>query len=290
MQFLDEDEALTPDKRISILSAPLANTVSWGTGTEQGPEAIIAASPALESFDNELHIETFRAGIETLPPLPLANLSSEEACELIFAAVDRELARDRLPVLLGGEHTVTLPAVSACFRRHPDLHVLQFDAHLDLRDSFEGTPLSHACVMRRLHELRVPFTQVGIRSFCREEWELVQEEGFQPFFMERIRREPDWMEQVCARLNGPVYITFDVDGLDPSIMPATGTPEPDGLTWREVTGLLQRIAESKQIVGLDFVELAPVPQLHHATFTVAKLIYRTLGYIFKPLLTAPGKS
>jgi agmatinase len=285
-QFLDEDEALTPQKKVSILSAPLANTVSWGTGTEQGPAAIIEASLALESFDNELHIDTFQAGFETLPPLPLADLSSEEACELIFAAVERELARERLPVLLGGEHTVTVPAVSACFRRHPDLHVLQFDAHLDLRNTFEDDPLSHACVMRRLHEQKIPFTQVGIRSFSREEYEFVQQEGLQPFYMERLRREPDWIEQVCDRIHGPVYITFDVDGLDPSIMPATGTPEPDGLTWKEATGLLRQIAQRKQIVGLDFVELAPAPQLHHATFTVAKLIYRTLGYIFHPLLAS----
>ncbi|MEJ2033905.1 MAG: agmatinase [Deltaproteobacteria bacterium] len=283
-QFLDEDEAQTPDKRVSILSAPLANTVSWGTGTEQGPEAILAASPALESFDDELHIETFRAGFETLPPLSLADLSSEEACARICAAVGREVDRGRLPVLLGGEHTVTLPAAAACARRHPDLHVLQIDAHLDLRDRFDGTPFSHACVMRRMHDLGLTFTQVGIRSFCREEWELVREHGWQPFFMERLRREEDWIEQVCAEIKGPLYITFDVDGLDPAVMPATGTPEPGGLSWDEAIGLLRRVAGERQVVGLDFVELAPAPNLHHSTFTVAKLMYRTLGYIFKSLL------
>jgi agmatinase len=284
-QFLDEDEAATPHKRVSIISAPLANTVSWGAGTDQGPAAIIAASPALESFDNELRQETFRAGFETLPPLALADLSSAEACERIFAAVDRELGKGRLPVLLGGEHTVTVPAVTACANRYPGLHVVQIDAHLDLRDNFEGSPLSHACVMRRLHDLHIPFTQVGIRSFSREEWEFVRREELSPFFMERLRLEPDWIEQVCDRIDGPVYITIDVDGLDPAIMPATGTPEPDGLTWQEATGLLRRLAERKQVVGLDFVELAPTPELHHATFTVAKLIYRTLGYIFRPVLS-----
>jgi agmatinase len=283
-QFLDEDEAQTPDKRVSILSAPLANTVSWGTGTEQGPAAILAASPALESFDNELLIETFRAGFETLPPLALAHLTSEEACARICAAVGMEIDRGRLPLLLGGEHTVTLPAVAACARRHPDLHVLQIDAHLDLRDQFEGTPLSHACVMRRLHDLGLPFTQVGMRSFCKEEWELVRAQDWHPFFMERLRREEDWIEQVCSEIKGPVYITFDVDGLDPAVMPATGTPEPGGLSWEEATALLRRVAAEKQVVGLDFVELAPAPALHHATFTVAKLMYRTLGYIYKPLL------
>jgi agmatinase len=285
-QFLDEDEALIPHKRVSIISAPLANTVSYGTGTDQGPAAIIAASKALESFDDELHLEPFRAGFETLPPLDLAGLSSVAACERILAAVDRELDKERLPLLLGGEHTVTVPAVTACARRHPGLHVVQIDAHLDLRDSFEGSPLSHACIMRRLHDLEIPFTQVGMRSFSREEWEFIHRQGLKPFFMDRLRREADWIEQVCNRIAGPVYITFDVDGLDPAIMPATGTPEPDGLTWGEATRLLRRLSERKKIVGLDFVELAPAPNLHHATFTVAKLIYRTLGYIFRPQLVA----
>ncbi|MDH5297411.1 MAG: agmatinase [Desulfobulbaceae bacterium] len=284
-QFLDEDETQTSTKRVSILSAPLANTVSWGSGTEHGPTAIIETSPALESFDDELRQETFLAGIDTLPPITLAGLSTPDACQAISQATDRELSRGRLPVLLGGEHTVTVGAVAACARHYPDLHVVQVDAHLDLRDSYENDPLSHACVMRRLHDLALPFTQVGIRSFSKEEWQLVKDNRWQPFFMERIHREPDWIDQVCDEIRGPVYLTFDVDGLDPAVVPATGTPEPDGLSWLQATALIRAIASRHRIVGLDFVELSPRPELPHATFNVAKLIYRTLGYIFRPLLS-----
>jgi len=194
--------------------------------------------------------------------------------------VATELAGGMFPVLLGGEHTVTVPAVQACLAQYPDLHVVQIDAHLDLRDQYEDNPNSHACVMRRLDELGVPFTQIGIRSFSREEYELVQRKGWHPFFMHRIHAEADWIEQVCAGIKGPVYLTCDVDGLDPAIMPATGTPEPDGLTWRETIGLLREISRRHRIVGMDFVEFSPQPGAEHAAFTVAKLIYRTLGYIF----------
>lgn len=280
-QFLDEDQSHFTMRRVSIISAPLANTVSWGKGTEQGPFAIMEASWALESFDDSLAIETFRVGIETLPPLDLAGLPSDKACEKIGLAVDHELSRHRLPVVLGGEHTVSLPAVAACRKYYPDLHVVQLDAHLDLRSEFEGSPLSHACVMRRIDDLGIPFSQVGIRSFSKEEWELVQRRGLKPFFMKRIRHQPDWIDQLCAALTGPIYLTIDIDVLDPAVMPATGTPEPDGLSWAEAAGVIERLAQARQIVGLDLVEFAPCPGGQHAAFAAAKLLYRTLGYIFQ---------
>jgi len=229
-------------------------------------------------------LDTWKIGIETLPFLALTGLSSESALECIKSAVSRELARDRFVVTLGGEHTVTLPAIRAHLGIYPNLHVLQIDAHLDLREEYEGNPLSHACVMRRLHDLAVPFTQVGIRSFSREEWMFVQEKGLAPFTIFEIRKDPLWQEKVLDRLTGPVYISFDVDGLDPSIMPATGTPEPDGLSWEQATGLLARVAASKKIIGMDLVEFAPNPYARHAAFTLAKLVYRVLGYIFQSQL------
>lgn len=280
-QFLGEEADLGPEKRIVILSAPLASSVSWLGGTELGPQAIIDASPALEVFDDELLAETVRLGIATRPVPDYTGLAAAAACKQIQDGVAAELAEGMFPVLLGGEHTVTVPAVKACLAQYPDLHVVQIDAHLDLRDQYEGNPDSHACVMRRLADLGVPFTQVGIRSFSKEEYELVQAQGWRPFFMSRIHAEPDWIEQVCVGIKGPVYFTCDVDGLDPAIMPATGTPEPDGLTWRETIGLLRALASSHRIVGMDFVEFSPRPGAEHAAFTVAKLIYRTLGYIFQ---------
>ncbi|MHB1014929.1 MAG: agmatinase [Desulfurivibrionaceae bacterium] len=280
-QFLGEEADLGPEKRITILSAPLASSVSWLGGTELGPQAIIDASPALEVFDDELLAETVLLGIETRPIPDFTALTPAEACQQIEAAMARELARGRFPVLLGGEHTVTVPAVKACRAQYPDLHVVQIDAHLDLRQEYEGNENSHACVMRRLDDLGIPFTQVGIRSFSKEEYELIQARGWHPFFMQRIRAEHDWIEQVCGGIKEPVYLTCDVDGLDPAIMPATGTPEPDGLTWRETIGLLRALAAKHRIVGMDFVEFSPRPGAEHAAFTVAKLIYRTLGYVFQ---------
>lgn len=283
-RFLAEESEVGVTPRVSILSAPLAATVSWGEGTDQGPRAILDASPALEVFDDELLQETVLAGIETLAPLDFSGCSLESVCERICRAVSGELARSRFPVLLGGEHSVTTGAVAALLRKYPDLHVVQIDAHLDLRDSYEETPLSHAAVMRRLDDLAIPFTQVGIRSFSQEEWRLVQACGWQPFFMHRIKQEADWIAQVCAAIKGPVYLTVDVDGLDPSIMPATGTPEPDGMSWVMAIDLIRAIVREKQLVGMDVVEFAPRPGAEHAAFCAAKLIYRTLGYVFEPLL------
>lgn len=287
-QFLGEEAELGPEKRITILSAPLASSVSWLGGTELGPRAIIDASPALEVFDDELLSETVRLGIVTRPVPNFTAITAGEACRQIKATVAAELAGGFFPVLLGGEHTVTVPAVQACLAQYPDLHVVQIDAHLDLRQEYEGNENSHACVMRRLDDLGVPFTQIGIRSFSKEEYELVQARGWRPFFMHRIHAEPDWIAQVCAGIKGPVYLTCDVDGLDPTIVPATGTPEPDGLTWRQTIDLLRELAAKHRIVGMDFVEFSPRLGVEHAAFTVAKLIYRTLGYIFRRGVAGKG--
>jgi len=281
MRFIDEDPAGLPEKRVAIISAPLANTVSWVGGTEQGPAALLAASLAVEALDDELLRETWQVGIEVREPLELDGLSSDAALQRICEAVRQELRQGRFPVVLGGEHTVTVAAVAACASQFAGLHVLQVDAHLDLRESYGGSSLSHACVMRRLHDLGLAFTQVGIRSFSPGELEFLGPDRPGVFTTERIRRELDWVEQVCARIAGPVYLTLDVDGFDPAVMPATGTPEPDGLSWPQVTSLFRALAARHRIVGMDVVELAPCPGAHHAVFTAAKILYRTLGYIFK---------
>ena len=290
-RFLGAESDLGLVPQVAILSAPLAATVSWGGGTEQGPLAILQASPALEVFDDELLQETVRAGIVTRPPLPLANCQSEEACRLIKEAVARELAAGLFPVLLGGEHTVSGPAAAAMRERYPGLHVVQVDAHLDLRDSYDGSKLSHASVMRRIDDLQIPFSQVGIRSFSAEEWQLVRERKLQPFTMARIREQSDWLEQLVAEIKGPVYLTIDLDGLDPAVIPATGTPEPGGLSWWQLIALIRALARGPHgLVGLDVVELAPRPGLEYAAFTAAKLIYRTLGYLFPQPEPSPAPS
>ncbi len=287
LHFLDEVRGLPlvgDEPLVSVVSAPLDKTTSWMGGTGSGPAAILEASQALEPFDDELLVDIYTVGIDTLPPLSFHGMGSAEACGRIQNAVSAELGRGRLPVLLGGEHTVTVPAVRACREKYPDLHVLQIDAHLDLRDRYENDPLSHACVMRRLHEEGVPITQAAIRSFCREEWDYVTRHKLEPFTMARIRREPDWIWQICRRLEGPVYITFDVDGLDPAVVPSTGTPEPNGLLWHEAMQLVAEVSRRTRVVGLDFVELIGQDGAQHAAYSIAKLLYRSLGYIFHDTL------
>jgi len=291
LRFLEEGgRCPDPERaRVVVLPAPLEKTVSWLPGTGGGPAAICSASDTLELFDDELLQETFRVGIITHPPLDFRADDPAGAVARIEAAVAAILDRRRLPVVLGGEHTVTLGAVRACRQRYPNLHVVQVDAHLDLRDTYEGTPYSHACVMRRILDLGLSFSQVGIRSIAKEEWDLVVERGWRPFTMHRIRREDDWIEQLVAELAGPVYLTIDVDGLDPAVMPATGTPEPGGLGWWELLAMIRAVARHRPIVGFDCVELAPMPGAEHAAYTAAKLVYRTIGYIVAAQGdTAPG--
>jgi len=283
-RFLEIDGWGDENSLVEIVSAPLANTVSWRGGTEKGPEAILEASDTLELFDEELLQDTFRIGIMTQPPLELAGCSSEKACRRIGSAIAGVLSRGHFPVLLGGEHTVSLPAILACRDVYPDLHVVQIDAHLDLRESYGDDMLSHACVMRRVHEAGIPFCQIGIRSISREEWQFVKQQGLRPWTMALIRKVPAWIDEVVGAIDGPVYLTIDVDGLDASVMPATGTPEPAGLDWWQLTALIAAIAARHPVVGLDCVEFSPLPGAHHAAYTAAKLLYRSLGYIFKDKL------
>lgn len=281
VHFLDDEARTNTVGRVVIIPVPYGSTVSWVGGTEHGPAAILEASATLENLDNELLIETCQVGIDTMAPVVGQGVSPTDMCRIVQQAVRTTLECGQLPVVLGGEHTVSLPAIEACRAMYPDVHVVQIDAHLDLRDQYGDDPLSHACVMRRVDDLGIPFTQIGIRSFCRAEWELVAKRGLTPFTMSRIHAETDWIEQVCREIKGPVYLTIDVDGLDPSVIPATGTPEPDGLSWRQLTSLVRGIAQHHRIIGFDCVELAPSAGLHCASFAAAKLVYRTLGYIFE---------
>ncbi len=282
--FLDENEidfSKIDSNSVSIIPAPFESSTSWMGGTANGPKSILEASKALEVFDDELLIDTYTIGIETLKPLDLDGNDPEKAFAIIRKSVTQELQKGKLPVLLGGEHSITVPAVAACLEKYKKIHVLQIDAHLDLRDVYQENPLSHACVMRRLFEKGISFTQVGIRSFSKNEWEFVQHHGLTPYSSNRIRNNPDWIKNICTAIQSPLYITVDVDGFDPAIIPCTGTPEPAGLTWDEVTGLLSQVCTHHQVVGMDFVELSPITGFHHASFTIAKLVYRTLGYIYQ---------
>jgi agmatinase len=268
---------------VLVLPIPFERTVSYGGGTQAGPAAIITASQQVELYDREFDREPgLEYGVHTLPALELDD-DPAAAVAQIAAAVTAAAASGKLLVGLGGEHTI-----SAGFGRGllqalgGPLTVVQIDAHSDLRDSYEDTPYSHACVARRLLELDgiEQVLQLGIRSVCAEEVEFARQHPQQArvWYAEQVH-EGRWLTEFVQRVRGRrVYLTIDVDGLDPAIVPATGTPEPDGLTWRETLHIVRTLAANATIVGLDCVELAPQPALHAADFAVAKLIYKTISY------------
>jgi agmatinase len=299
--FLDlPEEARRPAaSRVHVLPVPLERTVSYGAGTRGGPAAIIEASRQVELFDRALGGEPALAyGIHTLPPVPVEPGPIEAILDRVQAEVARIVAARKLPVVLGGEHTVTIGPVRAIAEATAlgalhaargraagaPLVVVQVDAHADLRGEYQGSPYSHACVMRRLVEQTgCELCQVGIRSLCAEEDAFIREHPgtVRTFFADEIHADAagGWLAELSDRLAGKsVYLTVDVDGLDPSVVPATGTPEPGGLSWQQAMALLEAVTGAAgAIVGLDCVELAPAPGLHTADFAVAKLLYRTIS-------------
>lgn len=271
--------------RIAVLPAPYEHTVSYGGGTARGPAAILHASRFVEFYDEELDRELcFETGIVTLPSLAFGRRVNRSALQLLERTVDRLLERGKWVLTLGGEHTISFAPVAAHLQRYPDLSVLQLDAHSDLRDSYQGNPYSHASVMARVCEILDPtrLVQVGIRAQCPEEARFIRERGVRTTYAHQIRSEdaPGWQERVVDALTDHVYVSFDVDGLDPSIMPSTGTPEPNGLLWAETVSLLRKVGERKRIVGGDLVELAPVRGVVHPDLTAAKLAYKLMNLAF----------
>ena len=265
--------------RVVVVPIPLDRTTSYVAGTRNGPHEILVASSHMELWDEETETDVHRVGIFTLPEMELPFGTLERVMEEIERVVTELLARDKFPFVLGGEHSLTAAVVGAMAAKHPGLSVLQIDAHADLRDSFMGTRHNHACAMRRVLE-HARTTQVGIRSLSSEEAAAVPKLPTRIFYDFDMRNDPDWIDRVVESLGDPVYITIDCDGLDPSIMPAVGTPEPGGLSWYETLTLLKRVIESRRVVGCDLVELAPIPGVVAPNFLCAKLIYKILSYRF----------
>jgi len=275
------------DSKIAIVSAPYEHTVSYGSGTARGPEAILEASKFVEFYDDETDRELcFDVGIATLQPIAFQDAVDAGAMNIIHDSIDELLRLDKFVVTLGGEHTISQATVAAHLKHYPNMSVLQFDAHSDLRSSYEGSAYSHASVMARVCEIMSPrrITQVGIRAFCKEEAEFMKVSGINTYTMSAIQRGmygSSWIRHVVGTLGPEVYITFDVDGLDPAIMPATGTPEPDGLLYHEAIAVIREIRRTgRTIVGLDCVELAPMDGLSHPNLTTARLIYKILNLAF----------
>jgi agmatinase len=265
--------------RVVILPVPLDRTTSYVPGTRNGPHEILVASAHMELWDEETQTDIHSVGIFTLPEMEFPFASMDEVMSEIRRVTSELLARDKFPLVLGGEHSITGPVVAAVAAKYPGVSVLQIDAHGDLRDSYMGTPHNHACVMRRVLEY-ARATQVGIRSLSPEEAAAVPGLPTEIFYDYNMRHDPNWMDRVVDSLGETVYITIDCDGLDPAIMPAVGTPEPGGLSWYEALALLRRVIERRRVVGCDLVELCPLPGLVAPNFLCAKLLYKILSYRF----------
>lgn len=268
-----------------VASVPVEGTVSYGGGTARGPAALLEASQQVELFDCDEQTEPYRKGIMTLP-VPPAITSAEEGVALAYRQTKEILENGKIPILLGGEHSLSTGAVRAVAEHHGDISILHFDAHSDLRDSYHGDKHSHASVLRRCLEIDqvIKLVQVGIRNISNDpadgsEFDYIQanKQRISVYYAKDMKR---WdIPALVAELGGKVYLTFDVDALDGALMPATGTPEPGGLDWYTTLGILKHACASKKIVGMDFVEFAPLEHFNSPAFLVAKLIYKTIGYI-----------
>jgi agmatinase len=265
------------DSQVVILPVPVDRTTSYVPGTRNGPREILEASSHMELWDEEVGTDVSGVGIFTLPQMELPFGELQPLMDEIERVAGEILSRDKFLVALGGEHSITPPLVAAAARKYPGLHVLQVDAHADLRDCYMGTPHNHACAMRRSLE-HAAVTQVGIRSMSTEEAHAVKDLQTRIFYDVSMRDDPKWIEAVVDSLGDPVYITVDVDAFDPAIMPATGTPEPGGLAWYEMLGLLRATFRKRRVVACDVVELSPLPGLMAPNFLCAKLVYKMLAY------------
>ncbi|HBZ54799.1 MAG TPA: agmatinase [Syntrophobacteraceae bacterium] len=272
-------EADFESARAVIVPAPYDGTTTFRSGTREGPRAILAASRELELYDEETETEAFRQGIATMDELAVNVASPREMVNHVRQAGEYVLAAGKLPVLLGGEHLLSLGMIEALGARHGTFTILHLDAHADLRCSYQGSPYSNACVMYQALQ-HASLVQVGIRAITREEHQLVGERGIPCFLAYHLWRDPSLWERVVPLLGPRVYISVDLDVFDPSFMPAVGTPEPGGLAWYDVLRLLRQVCSQKQVLGFDVMELLPHPPHVATDIMAARLVYKLLTYIF----------
>jgi agmatinase len=269
--------------RFAVLPIPYDSTTSFQVGARNGPRAIITASQQVEWFDAELGRELHEVGVATLDPIAPEMSGPHAQHEAIYEAATAPVRDGKFLIGLGGEHSITSGLVRAVKDRYHDVSVLQIDAHADLRAEYEGTPWSHASVMRRIVEMDVPIAQVGVRSMPLEEHRFIQEKKICCVTAAEIMTGgSDWMPRVLSALSPHVFVTIDIDGFDPAIAPGTGTPEPGGLDWYTVTRLIRTVAENRILVGADVVEVMPLPGTMHTEFLAAKLMCKLIAYTQLP--------
>ena len=279
---IEADWAGFKKAKVAIIPAPYAGTLTYAKGAGRGPEAIIEASRNMELFDEELQSETYKVGIYTNPPVEFdASAGPEKAIQKVKEKIKELTQAGKFPVMLGGEHTVTVGAVKALKESFSNLSVLHLDAHYDLRDEYRGSKYNHACVGRRVQQI-CPIVKVGVRSLSKEEKDFLAQAppNIKVISANDILEALDWKKDAARALTDTIYITIDLDVLDPSIMPSVGTPEPGGFGWYEFLDFLKIVIKDKKVVGFDVVELSPKEGFNAPDFLAAKLIYRLLGYVF----------
>ena len=276
---LEEKHSRYADARFAVLPIPYDLSTSYMPGARNGPTAIIDASRQIEWFDEELEAECYRCGIATLDPLEAQAAGPAAMHEAIYRYARKVVRDGKFPFGLGGDHSVSHGLIRAVMSKHKNLSVLQIDAHTDLRDEYQGSPNSHACVMRRAVELGATVVPVGIRAISQEEHRYLRTSPIDPVMARDCHMDDDWVDRVLNGLGDTVYVTIDIDGFDPAFAPSTGTPEPGGLDWYQVTGLLRLVAAEKTVVGADVVEVIPAAGVVVTEFLAARLAYKLMAYV-----------
>lgn len=284
--FLDMDPQYSDldQSKYVLLSVPYDKTSTFQKGADLGPQAILDASDSIELYDVVTDNEAYTAGIYT-DDFQYNFDTPEAMVQSVYDRVKHFLNQKKTVGLLGGEHSVSIGAIRALSEKYHQLSVLQIDAHADLREEYHDSPYNHACVMRRAQEY-ANVVQVGIRSVCSEEREFIVPENM--FYAHQIRKNTNWIDQVINKLSDYVYLTIDLDGFDPSIVPGTGTPLPGGLSWYEVNDLLEQLFTRKKVVAFDVVELCPQPDDKTSDVLAAVLVYRIISWMEK-VRTADGR-
>lgn len=279
---IDEDQYSSfESSRIVVWPVSYEGTVSYGTGTADGAMAIVDASRNMELYEEETGAEVYKLGIHTLEEFE-ARETPELMMDSLYSRTKELLEADKFLCMIGGEHSVSAPVIKAHAEKFHDISVLQIDAHADLRDTYDGTPHSHASIMARVvKDLRIPSVQVGIRSISADEARSIGS-GLPTkiFWAKDIVGKTGWIDTAVDSLTDNVYLTIDIDGLDPSLVPTTGTPEPGGLGWYETLSLIRTLARKRRIVGMDLVEFSKAENSDAPAFLCSKLIYKSLAYIF----------
>jgi agmatinase len=286
LPFLGTDVATSYDKaRVVILPIPYEATTTYRRGCENGPAAILTASQQVEYYDEELDRELWEVGIHTAEAIADTRnhqpVAATAMLQVTQETVHKLVSDGKFVISLGGEHSITTGIVAAYQQANPgeSFTIVQIDAHGDLRHEYEGSIHNHACVMRRIVEMGLPTVQVGIRSICKEEADLIKAKQLVVFRAREMAQQPDWMERAWASIaTEKVFITIDLDGIDPTLMPGVGTPEPGGLNWYALLNFLQHIFQHHQVIGCDVMELAPIADAVVSEFTAAKLVYKLIGY------------